>query len=110
MQRSTRLLILLATFIGTASAELEAQTAPCHQPDSASAQIITYLDGIMSQDSAERHALRLPIATPAQISLVSDTAICARAGAVLDSVRIDSDPNQPSPPPSGAPLYVFTIS
>jgi hypothetical protein len=60
-------------------------------------------------DSALRNGLGLPLATSSEITLVSDSTICAHAGVAIDSVALDSDPTQMLSPASSAPLYVFRI-
>ncbi|MGH9421499.1 MAG: hypothetical protein ACRD3J_16090 [Thermoanaerobaculia bacterium] len=90
------------------SATLHAQGATCNQPDSVSTHLIAYINAVMG-DSALRNGLGLPVATPSEITLISDSTVCAHAGAAIDSVALDSDPTQTLLPPSGAPLYVFRI-
>lgn len=89
-------------------AALHAQSATCNQPDSVSNHLIAYLNTVMG-DSALRNSLSLPLATSSEITLVSDPTICARAGAAIDSVSLDSDPTQTLSPPLSTPVYVFRI-
>jgi hypothetical protein len=61
-----------------------------------------------SEQAAFRAALSIPLVTSTEISLVSDSATCARAGAAVDSLVKVWLPNETVSVVS-TPLYVITI-
>lgn len=88
---------------------VQAQNA-CHPSDDNSSRVISMINGLMTPAlSAGRDSAGLPLATPAEIMLVTDSVVCARAGRAVDSVVRVWNPNTQVPPGSTAPLYVFKI-
>ncbi len=90
------------------SSGLKAQNT-CHAADDKSAHIIGVLRTIMAPpESAFRARFSLPLVAPANITLVSDPAICARAGAAADSMVKVWLPNETVTPVT-TPLYVIQV-
>jgi hypothetical protein len=82
----------------------------CHPSDDNSSRVISVINGLMAPAlSAGRDSAGLPLATSAEIMLVTDSVVCARAGRAVDSVVRVWNPNTQVPPGSTAPLYVFKI-
>jgi hypothetical protein len=73
--------------------------------------MIRRVKGIMSgstQDEKGRIMLRLPLVTPSQIVLVTDSTVCARALQAVDSVVKATNPKAPAVMPARS-VYVITI-
>jgi len=66
------------------------------------------LKKLMGTDSGYRKGLGLNQAPDSTITLVTDPAVCARAGQAVDSVSLADDSTQ-SLPPYSHPIYVFRI-
>lgn len=101
--------ILLAAIILGRSA---AAQATCHAPDDESARVIYQISGMM--DTAQRMTqirsdFGIPLVSLSEIVLVSDSAVCARAGQALDSLLHVWNPNATIPAVWPEPLYVFKI-
>jgi len=88
---------------------LRAQST-CHVADRRSDHFIDVVKQIMGSDGAAARAhLGLPIVDSSQITLVSDPAICARAGQALDSLNHAANPGATIPPVDTLPLYVLKV-
>jgi hypothetical protein len=73
-----------------------------------SAQFKGSLTRMMDSDQADVRAhFALPLVTPAQITLVSDSTVCARAGQAMDAYSRTVDPTPRGP--STIQLYVFQV-
>jgi hypothetical protein len=83
----------------------------CHSSDTYSSHIVTVINSLMApaDSNFRRDELHLPFATTAQISLVTDEAICTRARQALDSLIFATNPEATSPRPIRT-LYVFSIA
>lgn len=82
----------------------------CHAADDNSARIITLINNLMDPSvSARRTALGIPTATPANVTLITDPATCARVGQAVDSVVRVWNPTTQVPTPATNPLYVFQV-
>ena len=99
--------ITAGLFAGPAT--LSAQRV-CHAADDSSSRVISMINGLMAPElSARRDSVGLPLASPDEIGLTTDSAVCARAGRAVDSlVRVLMPTSQPQPG-SINPLYVFKI-
>lgn len=83
----------------------------CRPADARSARMIGTLTQLMTgstDDNKTRISLRLPSVTASQIVLVTDSAVCARALQVLDSVVHVTNPDAPANIPART-LYVISI-
>jgi hypothetical protein len=82
----------------------------CHTADDNSSRVIYILNRIMASDlSAGRDSLGLPLVSPSEVTLVTDSVVCARAGQATDSLVRVWNPTTQVPPNSTNPLYVFKI-
>lgn len=101
------LLILLSAFL-VARAALPQAT--CHAADEHSADVIHQITSIMDSDVDDqtRSEFGVTLVSPSDITLVADSATCARAGEVVDSLLHVWHPTV-TIPPWQAPLYVFKI-
>ena len=109
MRESRFYLIAVSIFLVSPFAVARSQ-ATCHAADEKSARIIATLSAIMAPEhAAGRDSLGLPTATPSQISLVTDSATCVRAGQATDSIVRVWNPTTTVAPGRLAPLYVFKI-
>ena len=99
---------ILAIFVSLPSS-VGAQ-ATCKTADEMSSHFGVVLNRMMTAERAVgRTQLGLPLVDSTQIVLVSDAAVCARAGEALDSLSNASYPELPPMPPSSRPLYVFKV-
>jgi hypothetical protein len=83
----------------------------CRPADARSDRMIETLNRLMNgskKDSLTRASLMLPIVTPSQIVLITDSTVCARAIQVLDSIIHVTNPVAPANIPP-RPLYVISI-
>ncbi len=81
----------------------------CAAADNNSVHFIYSLGKMMGvNDGATRARLQLPVVAPSQITLVSDSPTCARAGFAADSIVTVWVPGS-TPIPTTAPLYVIKI-
>lgn len=81
----------------------------CHAADVNSAHFIQTLKAVMdTSHSVLRAKLNLPLVSPSQITLVTDPAICARAGLAADSIFKVWEPTATLDPTTD-PIYVITI-
>jgi hypothetical protein len=86
-----------------------AQTT-CHAASGDSDHFLRVVRTMMASDQQPiRTRFSLPLVTPSQVVLVSDPAVCARAGQALDSLANRWVPRSPPLPPSTVPLYVFQV-
>ncbi len=90
------------------STRAHAQAAKCHGSDDVSDVMIGVFKKLMGADSGYRKGLGLPVAADSLITLVTDAAICGRAGQAVDSVSLADDSTQVLSLRSH-PLYVFKI-
>jgi hypothetical protein len=105
MRFSSILAISLLCFL---SDPLKAQNT-CHGADVNSDHFIRVLNKMMAaEQSAFRAKLSMPLVTSTGISLASDPAICARAGAAVDSMVKVWLPNETVTPVT-TPLYVIQV-
>jgi hypothetical protein len=85
--------------------------ATCHVADENSAAVIHQITRMMDSDVGQtqtRLEFGVPLVPPSEITLVSDSATCARAGQAIDSLLHVWNPTA-TVPPWPAPLYVFKI-
>lgn len=83
--------------------------ATCHAADDHSAAVIHAITRMMDSDQAQaRSDFGVSLVPLSQITLVSDSATCARAGEAVDSVLHVWNPTA-TIPPWQIPLYVFKI-
>jgi hypothetical protein len=89
----------------TASASAQSR---CRGADTDSDHFIRVINLMMGPNWTEyRTSFRLPLVTSAQVTLVSDSTVCARAGQAMDAHALTVDP---APRPrSTIPLFVFQI-
>lgn len=83
----------------------------CHKADVNSAHFIQTLVAMMDTAAARtalRTTLNLPVVTATQITLVTDSAVCARAGQAADSVAKVWEPSMTLDPTTD-PLYVIKV-
>jgi hypothetical protein len=100
--------VILAILSVRGSAILAQST--CHTPDQNSDHFITVVKQMMGPDSTGVRAyIGLGIVDTAQIALVSDSTICARAGQALDSLNLVLKPGVTIPPADTLPLYVLQV-
>ncbi|MGI8400220.1 MAG: hypothetical protein ACR2NS_01265 [Gemmatimonadaceae bacterium] len=86
---------------------VQAQT-PCRTAGWESDQFKGILTRAMDSDMVDfRARYSLPLVTPAQITFVSDSTVCARAGAAMDAFASTFDTT--ARPASTVPLYVFQV-
>jgi hypothetical protein len=106
MNRKNQLVILMAAGIGILSARV-AQAQSCKAPDTLASNVAYELRRIASNDNTLRDKLRLPLAKPNQVVLVSDTAICTRVRQALDSMikSVTPDPINLGP----RPIYTIRV-
>lgn len=99
--------ILLSVFLVAHPALAQ---ATCHAADEHSADVINQITGMMDSwvDAQTRSEFGVSLVSPSEITLVSDSATCARAGEVVDSLLHVWHPTA-TIPPWQAPLYVFKI-
>ena len=100
-------ILILTAFV--MAARVNAQ--PCIAANDTSAEMIRRINGIMSgsvQDEKARSALQLPLVTPSQVYLVTDSVFCARSLQALDSVVKASNPRAPAVMPA-RPVYVIKV-
>src|SRR5258707_567263 len=103
--------IFLATFIGLAAWVVPLSAQSCRPADTRSGRMISTLDRLMTgstKDNLTRISLRLPSVAPSQVVIIADSAVCARALQVLDSVVHVTNPSAPANIPPRA-LYVIGI-
>lgn len=83
--------------------------ATCHTADEHSATVIYQITRLMDSNQAQaRLEFGVPLVAPSEITLVADSATCARAGQAVDSLLYVWHPTA-TIPPWQAPLYVFKI-
>jgi hypothetical protein len=83
----------------------------CHRADVNSTHFIETLVAMMDTAAARttlRTTLNLPVVAASQITLVTDSAVCARAGQAADSVAKVWEPSMTFDPITD-PLYVIKI-
>lgn len=83
----------------------------CHTADVNSTHFIETLVAMMDTAAgrtALRTTLNLPVVAASQITLVTDSAVCARAGQAADSVASVWDPTLTLSPTTD-PLYVIKV-
>jgi hypothetical protein len=81
----------------------------CHGPDVNSAHFIQALNAMMdTSQSAFRAKLQMPLVTSSAIALVTDAAVCARAGLAADSIFKVWEPTATLDPTTD-PIYVIRI-
>lgn len=83
----------------------------CHRADVNSAHFIQTLVAMMDTAAARaalRTRLQLPVVTASQITLVTDSTVCARAGQAADSVARVWEPSMTLDPTTD-PLYVIKV-
>lgn len=103
------LFLWLAPFL-IAFKPLSAQQT-CHSADVNSTHFIQTLVAMMDTAAARtalRTKLQLPLVAASQITLVTDSTVCARAGQAADSVFKVWEPSQTLDPTTD-PLYVIKI-
>lgn len=92
----------------TSAAPIQGQNT-CHVADRHSAVFLANFRGMMAASGAGlRTKFSLPLVPASEITLVADSATCARAGQAADSVMSSWDPTDP-PIATTAPLYVIKI-
>ena len=94
------LLICSVSFALSCGPRAGARTA-CNAPDDVSAQYLA-ITRITLGNTYKRMAFRLPPVSPGDVHLVSDPAICARAGQIMAAQRTPGKPPYTS-------LYVYQI-
>lgn len=102
-------ILWLAPFL-IAFTRLSAQQT-CHRADVNSAHFIQVLLAMMDTAAARtalRTSLQLPVVPASQITLVTDSTVCARAGQAADSVFKVWEPSS-TLDPTTAPLYVIKV-
>jgi hypothetical protein len=84
--------------------------ATCHAADEHSADVINQITSLMGSDvdAQTRSEFGVTLVSPSEITLVTDSATCARAGQVVDSLLHVWHPTA-TIPPWQTPLYVFKI-
>jgi hypothetical protein len=90
--------------------QLSAQQT-CHRADVNSAHFIETLVAMMDTAAGRtslRTTLNLPVVAASQITLVTDSAVCARAGQAADSVAKVWDPSMTLDATTD-PLYVIKV-
>lgn len=101
---------IAAAFVVGSAVEAAGQSKTCHGADGESAHVISAVNALMKPESASiRTRFGVPFASASQITLVTDSAVCARAGQALDSLARAWAPNQPQPPADSDPLYVVQL-
>jgi hypothetical protein len=104
-----RALFILLSFVFLARPALG--QAACHGADHHSADVIYQITRMMDSrvDQAQtRGEFGIPLVSPSEITLVADSATCARAGQVVDSLLHVWNPTA-TIPAWQVPLYVFKI-
>lgn len=84
---------------------------PCHTADQYSASVIYQVDRMMDSIpilAVGRAQFGVPLVTPAEITLVADSATCVRAGQVVDSLLHKWNPTATIPART-VPIYVYKI-
>lgn len=80
----------------------------CRAADTDSNHFLRVINRMMGSDwAAYRTSFSLPLVTPTQITLASDSTVCARADQAMDAHARTVDPAPR--PASTIPLYVFQI-
>ncbi len=80
----------------------------CRPHDEDSDHFLRVMNLMMGPSHAGyRTSLSIPLVTAAQITLVTDSTVCARAGQAMDALARTVDPAPR--PPSTIPLFVFQI-
>ena len=99
--------ILLSIFLVARPALAQ---ATCHTADEHSADVIYQITHMMDSDvdAQTRSEFGVSLVAPSEITLVADSATCARAGEVVDSLLHVWHPTN-TIPPWQTPLYVFKI-
>lgn len=103
--------IYFAAIVALAVSGDKAVGQACRPADARSDRMISTLDRLMNgnkKDTLTRISLLLPIVPPSQIVVVTDSAVCARAIQVLDSIIHITNPDAPANIPP-RPLYVINI-
>jgi hypothetical protein len=104
MKRGLTILALLALLPSLCMAQ-----RTCHTQNGESQHFRRVFFAMMAADQGTfRTKYSLPLVDSTQITLVSDSTVCARAGQALDSLARVWEPTAPGPA-STAPLYVFKI-
>jgi hypothetical protein len=107
--RNYAVIAVMSSVLSATPAVLQAQNT-CHPSDNNSSRVISMINGLMASSlSAGRDSAGLPLASPNEIMLVTDSVVCARAGRAVDSVMGVWNPSTQVPPGSTTPLYVFKI-
>ncbi len=84
-------------------------TSSCHPADDEGAHYLRVIRQTVAHEGL-RATFHLPHVDPAEVRLISDTAICEQAGRAFDSLARTWVPKKPSPGWSSyGPLYVFQI-
>jgi hypothetical protein len=90
-----------------ASARSEAQSS-CRPANFESDAFLGVMKAMMDSDMVEfRSSYSIPLVTPAEISFVSDSTVCANAGVAMDALGLAIDST--SRAPSAISLFVFQI-
>lgn len=77
----------------------------CKTSDATSARVATEVRRIATTNNAIRDSLHMPLVTPAQVLLVSDTTICTRVRQALDSMIVTTTDD----PINLGPRAIYTI-
>lgn len=100
--------LIAATALAMCTSVAYAQNT-CHAADQYSARFIQGINAMMdSSNSVLRARLQMPLVASSAIVLISDSAVCARAGVASDSIVRVIVPTA-SQPPTTAPLYVIAV-
>jgi hypothetical protein len=96
-----------AAFLLLISDSASAQSR-CRPADTNSAHFVRIFNlMMMPEHSISRTSNHLPLVKSSQISLVTDSTVCSRAGQAMDSLGYARD--GVTRPPSTIPLFVFQI-
>jgi hypothetical protein len=86
-----------------------AQAQGCHGADDQSVRTISLINAIMvPKDTALRRKLQIPTVSPSQVILVTDSTVCTRGLAAVDSLIHATNPDAPNPIPTRN-IYVITL-
>jgi hypothetical protein len=100
--------LIAATALAMCTSVAHAQNT-CHAADQYSARFIQGIKAMMdSSNSVLRARLQMPLVASSAIVLISDSAVCARAGVASDSIVKVIVPTA-SQAPTTAPLYVIGV-
>lgn len=108
--RSKILITLTSLSVAAYSGNAFAQNSRCAPADKVGNHLVGMIQSLMTPaDSTTRNRLGLPLVAPSIVALVSDTTVCARARQAMDSLAHATNPQDPEPASSTAPLYVVSI-